>query len=211
MEYLQEKTQEIKKIIFTGLENAGKTSIILTLKREFSKIADVEPTHGAERRTFMLLGREISEWDLGGQKHYLISYLKNPDKFFDKTESAIYVIDIQDTLRINESISYLGNIVEQFKNLKIAPSINIFFHKCDPVLIKQSQDEISTHISKLTKQITNLIKYKKMRFFITTIYDTSTIIRAMSEVLLELYPKSQLIQKTIKEFAKKLKCEVNEK
>ncbi|MFX1393338.1 MAG: ADP-ribosylation factor-like protein [Promethearchaeota archaeon] len=207
MEYLQEKKQEIKKIIFVGLENAGKTSIILTLKREFSKIADIEPTHGAKRRTFTLLGREINEWDLGGQKHYLISYLKNPNKFFDNTDSAIYVIDIQDTLRITESIKYLGDVVREFKNLKIVPSISVFFHKVDPVLIKESQVEISKHTSELTKQIKNLINYTKIRFFITTIYDTSTIIRAMSEVMLELYPKSHLIQKTITDFAKKLKCE----
>ena len=72
-----------------GLDFAGKTSIILALKREFSQIALIEPTRGAERSNFKLLGREISEWDLGGQKRYLVSYLNNPNKFFDKTRSLV--------------------------------------------------------------------------------------------------------------------------
>ena len=81
----QSANQKIKKapwIVITALDGAGKTSIILALQREFSKIAKVEPTRGAKRTTFKLLGREVTEWDLGGQKNYLISYLKNPGKFF---------------------------------------------------------------------------------------------------------------------------------
>ncbi|MFW9896885.1 MAG: ADP-ribosylation factor-like protein, partial [Candidatus Thorarchaeota archaeon] len=42
------------KILFTGLDAAGKTSIILTLQREFSKIALIEPTRGAQRNNFKL-------------------------------------------------------------------------------------------------------------------------------------------------------------
>ena len=207
MEFIQGKRKEINKVLFTGLDAAGKTSIILTLQREFSKIAVVEPTRGAQRRIFKLLGREITEWDLGGQKQYRISYLKNPGKYFDNTETAIYVIDIQNTLRIPEAISYLNDVIEQFKKLELDPSINVFFHKCDPVLIKNSQEEIAKLINDLIKKINNIVNYKKIRFFITSIFDPSNIMRAMSEIMLEMYPKSQLIQKTVKEFAKKLKCE----
>ena len=207
MEHSQGKKKEINKILFTGLDTAGKTSIILTLQREFSKITAIEPTRGAQRRIFKLMGREISEWDLGGQKQYRISYLKNPSKYFDKTEATIYVIDIQNTFRISESISYLNDVTEQFKKLEIDPSINVFFHKCDPVLIKHSQKEISNLISESVKEIKNYVNYKKIRFYITSIYDPPTIVRAMSEILLEFYPKSGLVQQTVKEFAKKLKCE----
>ena len=93
----------VYKILFTGLDGAGKTSIILTLQREYSKIALLEPTRGAQRNNFKFLGKEISEWDLGGQKSYRISYLKNPSKYFEDTEIAIYVIDILDTSRVLES------------------------------------------------------------------------------------------------------------
>ena len=199
--------EKIYKILFTGLDGAGKTSIILALQREFSKIAVTEPTRGANRTTFKLLGREVSEWDLGGQKSYLISYLKNPGKYFDDTEIAIYVIDILDSSRIIESLSYLYDVVEKFEELKIEPPINIFFHKCDPKLINSIEKEIEKQIDELKKEIIETANYEKIHFFCTSIYDPYTIISSMSQILLELYPKSQLIQKTIEEFTKKLDCE----
>ena len=195
------------KIVFTGLDEAGKTSIILALQREFSKIAVIEPTRGAQRTTFKLLGREVTEWDLGGQKSYLISYLKNPGKFFIDTELAIYVIDILDSSRIIESLSYLFDVIEKFEELGIDPPINIFFHKCDPKLIHNVEHEIEAQIEELKKEIIETANYKNIQFFCTSIYDPYTIMSSMSQILLELYPKSELIQKTIEEYAKKLDCE----
>ncbi|MGQ4874124.1 MAG: ADP-ribosylation factor-like protein [Promethearchaeota archaeon] len=66
LDYLKQDDSH-DKILFTGLDNAGKTSIILALQREFSKIAILSPTRGAQRRIFQFLGRDIAEWDLGGQ------------------------------------------------------------------------------------------------------------------------------------------------
>ena len=193
--------------MFTGLDGAGKTSIILALQREFSKIAVIEPTRGAQRTTFKLLGREVTEWDLGGQKNYLISYLKNPGKFFAETEIAIYVIDMLDSSRKVESLSYLFDVIEKFRELRIEPPINIFFHKCDPILLQNVENEIEGQIDSLKKEIIVTANYKDIRFFCTSIYNPYTIISSISQILLELYPKSELIQKTIEEYAKKLNCE----
>ncbi|MFX1454542.1 MAG: ADP-ribosylation factor-like protein [Promethearchaeota archaeon] len=195
------------KILFTGLDAAGKTSIILALQREFSKIALIEPTRGAQRNNFKLLGKEISEWDLGGQKSYRISYLKNPTKYFEDTEIAIYVIDILDTSRVLESLSYFYDVIEKFKELKINPPINIFFHKYDPKLIQSVKSEIEKDIQKIQHEIIETANYRMIKFYRTSIYDPFSIMKSMSEILLELYPKSELIQKTIEEYAKKLECE----
>ena len=195
------------KILFTGLDGAGKTSIILALQREFSKIAVIEPTRGAQRTTFKLLGREVTEWDLGGQKSYLISYLRNPAKFFADTELAIYVIDILDSSRIIESLSYLFDVIEKFEELGINPPLNIFFHKCDPKLIHSVEHEIEAQIDDIKKEIIETANYNQINFFCTSIYDPYTIMSSMSQILLELYPKSELIQRTIEEYAKKLDCE----
>ena len=201
------RKEKTYKILFTGLDGAGKTSIILALHREFSKISLIEPTRGALRSSFKLLGREITEWDLGGQKSYLIAYLKNPSKYFDETEIAIYVIDILDTSRIKESLSYFYDVVDKFKELKIEPHINIFFHKYDPKLIHSVEEQIQSEILALKKEITEAVNYKKIQFFTTSIYDPYTIMNAMSKMLLDLFPKSELLQKTIEEFARKLDCE----
>ncbi|MFX0077568.1 MAG: ADP-ribosylation factor-like protein, partial [Candidatus Hermodarchaeota archaeon] len=202
-----EPKEKTYKILFTGLDGAGKTSIILTLQREFSKIAFIEPTRGAERRRFMLLGKKITEWDLGGQKSYLISYLKNPSKFFDGTEVAIYVIDILDASRTKESLSYLYDVVQKFKELEIEPYINIFFHKYDPKLIKSVEKQIKSEILALNKEIIEKLNYNKLQFFTTSIYSPFTIMNAMSKVLLDLFPRSVLLQKIINQFASKLECE----
>jgi len=195
------------KILFTGLDGAGKTSIIFALKREFSKIALIEPTRGALRSSFKLLGREITDWDLGGQKRYLISYLKNPNKYFDETEIAIYVIDILDASRIKESLSYFYDVVDKFKELKIEPPINIFFHKYDPKLIHSVEAQIQSEMLALKKEITETVNYEKIQFFTTSIYNPYSIMNAMSKMLLDLFPKSELLQKTIEEYARKLDCE----
>ena len=61
MEYLKPERTVARKILFTGLDTAGKTSIILTMQKEFSKIAFVSPTKGAQRRIFEFLGLVVSE------------------------------------------------------------------------------------------------------------------------------------------------------
>jgi len=200
-----EKVQS--KILFTGLDDAGKTSIVLSLQREFSKIAVLSPTRGAQRRIFDFLGKEISEWDLGGQTAYRISYLKNPDKYFDGTEIAIYVIDIQNKPRMPEAISYFKDVIEQFNKLGIAPPIYVFLHKYDPALKRGALNEMENLIVDLKEKVRSSTDYKEVYFFETSIYDFSSIIGAMSEILLSLFPKSELIEKTIVEFAKKVESD----
>jgi GTPase SAR1 family protein len=204
----EEKSKEkTYKILFTGLDAAGKTSIILALQGEISKIALLEPTRGAQRSNFKFLGRVLCEWDLGGQKSYRISYLKNPSKYFEDTEIAIYVIDILDTSRVLESLSYFYDVIKKFRQLKIEPPIYIFFHKYDPKLIQNVKNEIESEIQKLQKEIVETANYRMIKFYRTSIYDPYTIMSAMSKILLELIPKSELIQKTIEEYARKLDCE----
>ena len=202
-----ERVVEQNKILFTGLDSAGKTSIILSLQREFSKIALLSPTRGAQRRVFEFLGKEISEWDLGGQLSYRISYLKKPGKFFDGTEVAIYVVDIQNKERFSETISYFKDVIEQFNTLTIEPPVYIFLHKYDPVLRRSAKNEMSNLTIDLKEKFKSVTDYKKIYFYETSVYNFSSIITAMSEILLNLYPKSELINKTIQEFAKKVDSE----
>ena len=61
----EEKDKEIPhKILFTGLDTAGKSTIILAIQREFSKIALLKPTRGAQRRIFEFLGHDVPAWEL---------------------------------------------------------------------------------------------------------------------------------------------------
>ena len=199
----KKKTTSASKLLFTGLDNAGKTTIIYALQREFSKIAFLKPTRGAQRRIFEFMGKEIAEWDLGGQISYRISYLKNPGKYFDDTEIVVYVIDVQNRVRIPESISYLKDVVEQFRKLEIAPPMYIFLHKYDPALRRNALNEMKNLEFEIKEKIKRSVEYKEIYYYNTSIYDLPSIIKAMSEILLNIYPKSELIEKTIIEFGKK--------
>lgn len=199
----KKKTTSASKLLFTGLDNAGKTTIIYALQREFSKIAFLKPTRGAQRRIFEFMGKEIAEWDLGGQISYRISYLKNPGKYFDDTEIVVYVIDVQNRVRIPESISYLKDVVEQFRKLEIAPPMYIFLHKYDPALRRNALNEMKNLEFEIKEKIKKSVEYKEIYYYNTSIYDLPSIIKAMSEILLNIYPKSELIEKTIIEFGKK--------
>ena len=204
---LQEEI-DASKILFTGLDNSGKTSIILALQREFSQIATLKPTRQAQRKIFEYLQHKIAEWDLGGQAHYRIAYLKSPSKYFDKTSVCIYVIDIQDEVRLGESLSYLKDVITQFQKLEITPPIYIFLHKFDPTLKKNAPVETAKKLLEIKNKASEIIgKTHTTEFFKTSIYDPWTVMASFSKILLSLYPQSELVDKTIKEFAEKNEAE----
>lgn len=192
--------EQTKKIIFTGLDNSGKSSIILALQRNIAKIATLSPTRLVDRTLFEYMGYSIVRHDLGGQKKYLISYLKNPEKYFDHTAVCIYVIDIRDMPRFNESLSYFEDVLEKFEELDLKPWIYVFFHKSENILL--SKDKFGEEeIEKLKKEITKMNDERfKVEFRITTIFDLWSISSAFSDVMLNLYPRSVLLDKTLQEF-----------
>lgn len=203
----KKEKKNVSKILFTGLDNSGKSSIIMALQREYSKIAMLKPTRQAQRKIFEYMGKEISEWDLGGQKRYRIAYLKEPTKYFDNTSICIYVIDVQDFERLGESLSYFKDVVKEFVKLGLENlTFHIFFHKVDPNYMKrQSLIKINGQITDLKDKISKIIDGKyPINFFKTTIYQLWTIISAFSEILLNLFPQSELIDKTLEEFARKI-------
>jgi GTPase SAR1 family protein len=210
MEYLKtekEDKEAYSKILFTGLDNAGKTSILLSLKREFSKIANVSPTRGAQRKVFDFLGKTISEWDLGGQKLYRISYIRNPSKYFSNTEIAIYVIDIQDKKRIPEAISYLEDVIKKFEELNIKPPIYILFHKFDPALEKNALNEYTELIINLKEDIKKSTNYQRLYFYRTSIHEIENLVLIMSDIFRTLIDRPEAINNTLKEFSQKEQCD----
>ena len=136
------KSKELKKILFCGLENGGKTSVLLLLDKKFSLLPTVKPTIKAKRtvHTNSLLGISIIRWDLGGQKSYRKIYLGEKSKYFTEMQSIFYVIDIQAPEKFEESLAFLKDIVaitsdsrpDNFQFL-------ILLHKCDPDIKKNKE------------------------------------------------------------------------
>ncbi|HME51544.1 MAG TPA: ADP-ribosylation factor-like protein [Candidatus Lokiarchaeia archaeon] len=136
--YLKEKKEQ--KILFLGLDNAGKTAIINVLGGRInpSHIRKLKPTKKVQREKIVTKDFEIHVWDLGGQKEYRENYLQkeNLEMFFLQTDLIVYVIDMQDMGRLPESLGYLEQILDAFKYLGENPFVMIFLHKSDPDIIE---------------------------------------------------------------------------
>ena len=59
--------------------------------------------------------------------------------------------------------------------------------------MESTKNEISKLTTELEKKIKKFTNYRELHFFNTSIFNLQSIISAISQALLELYPKSKLI------------------
>lgn len=199
-------TTEEFKLIFAGLDNAGKTSIIKTLLREVAKIAIIKATQGAQRREYEFLGIKVGEWDLGGHQRYREKYLNQADFIFGGTEICIYVIDIQDKQRIPKSLRYLQQILNKFQSLEINPSIYVLFHKDDPDFTEEAKKELAIRIEEIMNNLNEMPRFH-FSFYNTSIFQIKSIINALSEIMLIKFPRSDEVRNLIQDFAREIQAE----
>lgn len=197
-----------QKIIFTGLDNSGKTTILLALQRSLMNLATLAPTKMVDRSMFEYLDYKIATHDLGGQKKYLINYLKQPGKYFADTSAAVYVIDLIDLARFDESISYFKDALSQFEELEIEPYMYVFFHKAEKLILEGDPGDETLLEGSMGHNVhilqEKMEKINNGRFDIeyktTTVFDPWTITSAFSDLMLKLFPQSVLLDKTLAEF-----------
>ena len=93
-------------------------------------------------------------------------------------------------------------MVDEFRKLEINPPIYLFLHKLDPKLKKKRPIETEKRNLDIRNKALEIVgDTHVVEFFKTSIYDLWTVMTAFSKILLALYPQSELIDKTIKEFA----------
>jgi hypothetical protein len=192
-----------KKIIFAGLDNGGKTSIILTLQKKFTILGSIRPTLGLNRSNMQelkCLGMDLIAWDFGGQKNYRDSYFAQRFHMFNGITTAYYVIDIQDDKRFEEALTYLKDIFETIQTLGDKPQIIICFNKFDPGM--ETAETLEVQAKKIEENITAFNPGFEIAFFRTSIFDPGTLIKAFSEGILKGSPKAALISGFLKEYAK---------
>ena len=164
------KPLEGKKVVIAGLDNAGKTALLKTIKKEvgfsFSELSGLKPTKGANRDELYLEDQELHILELGGQEEFRKFYIENPDRFFIDTDIILYIVDMQDDVRYQDAIEYLQSILRTVQFLQEAPDFIILLHKCDPDLMKAPmfQDKVDY----MYEQITNSFKGYPFKFEIQT-------------------------------------------
>ncbi len=192
---------ELQKILFTGLEDGGKTSILLLLDKKFSLLPAVKPTIKAKRTfyTNSLLGIQITRWDLGGQKIYRKIYINEKSKYFTETQTIFYIIDIQSQSKFDEALTYLKDITNIVSETHIENfQLLILLHKFDPDI--RDNSTIIENQRFLESQITKIIGNLKHSIYKTSIYDVATLLRAFSDGVFYATPKSKMLQGLLKDY-----------
>ncbi|MFX1273442.1 MAG: ADP-ribosylation factor-like protein [Promethearchaeota archaeon] len=213
-EELNEFTSELKdpffsnrklKIIMAGLDKAGKSSFLKGVKKKYSEIIKILPTKGVDRteeKLFEEQNSQISIWDLGGQKQYRDKYLENSKIYLYNVDLIFYLIDIQDTKRMDHSLELFRDIINTLKQFDEYPPIVICFNKFDPD-IKNSDKLI-----KISEQATQEIKKYSDNFFIkvfhTSIFDHYSLITAYSFGLSQLSPNRELFLNQLRNLANRI-------
>jgi len=197
--------ESLLKVIISGLDNAGKTSILTALdkKYDFQKdIVQLKPTIRVEYHKMNFLRNNTIFWDMGGQDQYRDIYINYQDVYFDATDLLIYVIDIQDPERFENSLEYLDAILTFFTESKMDVPLIITFHKYDPDL--RGNKEILQNIDELRTRILDNYSNFKILFQQTSIYDIISIVQLVSYGLSvfddKFFELSELLEKYIEAF-----------
>lgn len=180
-----------KKVMLLGIDNAGKTAISKTLTIKYrgnlqqfgQMLKDLLPTKGAVQDRLKVSNVNVMLWDLGGQQQYRKVYLQEPERFFFDTSAVMYVTDIQDEERFDESMDYLESIVKIFHFLKENPYFMVLFHKYDPELEMEPKYQI--FIKDLTKRVSKVLSDATITFQLrnSSVYNDLTVFNSFTELI----------------------------
>ena len=162
-----------KKIVIMGLDNSGKSSIVLCLKgvKNLTSFSAIKPTRGFEINKFNTMGSDFNIWDFGGQEKFREDYVKDFKNHIKGTSKFIYVLDIQDRDRYDLSLQYLAKIIALLQKNKLNPDFSLFLHKFDPDIELITQDINEELIQTLIKQIEIIIPQSfPHQIYTTSIY-----------------------------------------
>ena len=117
--------QKEAKVLFLGLENAGKTSMMLRLTE--NRFAQLDPTNFAVCKEVKVGQVKFRAFDLGGQE----SMRRIWKDYFQGLNGIIYIVDSADHEALNTSKTELAKLIHD-PNLANVP-ILIFGNKIDKV------------------------------------------------------------------------------
>ncbi|HMF31287.1 MAG TPA: ADP-ribosylation factor-like protein [Candidatus Lokiarchaeia archaeon] len=171
---MEESTEaEQKKILIMGLDNSGKTSIILALKgnRNLLSFYSLKPTFGVNVEKILNDEGGYFIWDFGGQEQFRSKYLEDFPRYAEYASRIIFVFDIQDVERIPEAINYLKDVLQCIGDFNLQVSLDVFLHKYDPSIEMLGDEKVEAAVQNLTEELKTLIPSDlSYRLFKTTIY-----------------------------------------
>eukprot|EP00906_Rhabdomonas_costata_P033349 RCo046994 len=123
------KTDREARMLFLGLDNSGKTTILRKLSEE--DISSTAPTQGFNVKSICHEGFRLNAWDIGGQKA-VRAYWQH---YLDGTDILVYVVDSADLKRLEETGVELGSLMREEKLARV------------PVLVLANKQDLANAIS----------------------------------------------------------------
>ena len=164
-----------------GIQNAGKTSLIKVIKREFKNLSQLKPTKGIERSKLKFLANEIIIWDFGGQAKYRSNYKKKAAEYFSEVSEMFYILDIQDQNSFTEAINYFKQLVSDLKEYSPDATINLLMHKTDPGM--DLSEDLEKLFAAISEKFAEIGLPMQMRITQTSIFNPISVITAFSKPL----------------------------
>lgn len=192
------------KMVFTGLQNSGKTSFLLTINRKYSELVRRDSTESQDVHIANMLGTTIVNWDVGGPDIDGRTFTNRAEVYLYDANLIYYFVDGTDRDHLQESKRWFGTILRNLKDLGINIPIIVIISKVDKDLtarpaIRNLIGEIRADFSAIA------LKYmKNFKFFETSIFELSSILTAFSNGITMLSPNKDIAQYKLKEYSRLL-------
>ncbi len=175
--------QDQSKILVMGLDNSGKTSLIMSRSgvKNLLSYCNLKPTSKIKINEICIEEKENKTayiWDFGGQQAYREGYLAQLERYAEGAEYLMYVVDIQDPARYDLSLQYFKSIIKILTEANIFLKIEIYLHKYDPYLGDEQldTDRIGNHLlQELKASIPEKSPYRIYKTSIYTVFQQSLI------------------------------------
>jgi signal recognition particle receptor subunit beta len=188
--------QEAQKIIVAGLDKAGKTAILTTYSGQLGieNLSKLKPTIEVDRKIIETREFKFFIWDFGGQTRYRQKYLQNPSAYFLNLSLLLYVIDVQDYERFDESFDYFKKILNVLIMLEENPNLLVFIHKYDPDLREDPDIQLNVEFVKENlREILSEVKMFDYEVYLTSIYSVISREPKFSKFIKEMVNERDLV------------------
>ncbi|MFX0064438.1 MAG: ADP-ribosylation factor-like protein [Candidatus Hermodarchaeota archaeon] len=188
----------LKRIIITGLDNAGKTCTIKSLQTMQTYVKS-SSTKGFLRENLSFLNYDIHLFDLGGQLTFREMYADEPQLYFSGAMGLIYVIDIQKHARMDEALEYLEDVIKNALEFNDDLIISVHMHKIDT-----SDTQFlgtASHLEMKIKPIMQKLGVSTYQVYHTSVYRLETLVNSFSNLFNRLSSLSQVLDDTLQFYA----------
>ncbi len=169
-----------KKILFTGLSQSGKSSIIQTVfeGRNPDLSSELRATVGFIRKQIDYAGISLYIFDLGGQESYLEeAFGPLRESLFSNLAHLIFVVDSANFGEYQKAREYFLKAIRNLEEFSKKATVSIFAHKIDLIPDYNREERIGT-----IKTLFDINSLERVKLYSTSIFEES-IFEAIEKTL----------------------------